>query len=125
MIPVKLTRDEARAVQQYFFLFLDQLSSYKLKYADTEEERLQQYLILDQYDQVKKLFEKKLLGTSNSLLFNFTDSQAIILHKLLLNLPIEAKDVYLVSLRILICNLIYAQITEILFTREKELVPMV
>jgi hypothetical protein len=114
MVPIKLERDEARAIQQYFFPYLVEVCRLKKRDAADQDETLTQIIIIDTFDQVCKLFEKKLSNISNVLHFKFTDAQAIVLYKLLMNMPIENQNVWLVNLRQLICNIFYNEILELI-----------
>jgi len=114
MIPVKLERDEARAMETYFFDFIKQIIHYSKKIADSDNEKILQHLIGDQFEQIELLFKKKLLNKSNKLHFNFTDSQAIILYKFLFNFPIDSKEVWLQMLRQRFCNLLYDPVMKII-----------
>lgn len=114
MITVQLTRDEARAVQQYFFYYLDELCQLKYRDSQTDDDRMMQLIIIDSFQQIRKLFAKKLFNKGNKITFNFTITQAVIFYKLLSNLPLERENVYLVTLRQLIMNIIYAPIEKIL-----------
>lgn len=114
MITVKLTRDEARAMQQYFFHYLHDVCCMKERQATDMENKMSEHLIKDTFHQVRIIFEKKLFNKGNNIKFNFTDSQAIILYKLLLHIGIDDRNVWLQQLRQLFCNLLYEQIVDII-----------
>lgn len=110
MIRIKLTRDEARACQQYFFIYLQQVCEMKIRHADKQDEILYQYVICDLFNQVQLQFEKKLLTAANNLTFKLTVSQGIVLFKLLEALPLDQKDIWLIQLRQLFLNIIYPEL---------------
>lgn len=118
MIIVKLTRDETRCIQQYFFPYLDELCKMKERQAVKDSDRHAQHMVLDLYKQAKKVIDRKLLTTADKFSIRFTDSQAIILHQLLLALPLDAKNIYLVTLRQLLCNVILKEINAVLFVHQ-------
>ena len=120
MIIVKLTRDETRCIQQYFFPFLDELCKMKERQALQDSDRHAQHMVLDLYKQAKKVIDRKLLTTADKFSIRFTDSQAIILHQLLLALPLDANNVYLVNLRQLLCNIIVKEINAVLFVNQMQ-----
>jgi len=121
MIDIKLERDEARALQQYFFVFLERLCISREKEATTDSEKMLQHLLKNQFHQVQQLFYKKLMNKSNTLKFSFTDSQAIVLYNLLFNFPIHPDQVYMINLRLLFCNLLYDPIMKIIDLEEIKL----
>lgn len=107
MITFKIERDQARTLQQYFFPYLDEYCRLKQRDSIAIDEQLTQFVIFDLYRQVKVIIEKKLLTVSHTLKVNLTDSQAAVFHKLLLALPLDGSNVWMVYVRQLICNIIY------------------
>lgn len=119
MIQIKLTRDEARAMQQYFFFYLEEVCQMKERHSSSLEDRMNEHIITDTFHQVKILFEKKLFNTGNNLRFKLTDTQAIILYKLLMNFPLDQNNIWLLQTRQLFCNIIYTSLLQIFDTEKK------
>jgi len=90
----------------------------KERQAVKDSDRHAQHMVLDLYKQAKKVIDRKLLTTADKFSIRFTDSQAIILHQLLLALPLDAKNIYLVTLRQLLCNVILKEINAVLFVHQ-------
>jgi len=107
LIKISLTRDEARAIEQYFFTYLEQVCTMKINQEKDQDDRLWQQLIEDQFLQVKKSFTRKLLTTQKKFTFTFTISQSIVMFQLLRAFPIHKDEVYLLQLRNLIMNIFY------------------
>lgn len=107
MIKLKLSRDETRCIEQYYFPYLDLYCETKQRDALQESEKLMHRVLIDLYHQVKRVIQKSLVSDKIKFTLKFTDSQAIILHKLLLTVPLQEKDFYIFHLRQKICDVIY------------------
>lgn len=118
MIPVKLERDEARALQQYFFVFLERVCISRETNATTDNEKMLQHLFKEQFHQVQQLFYKKLLNRGNKMKFPFTDSQAIVLYNLLFHFPIHHDQIYMIQLRNNFCELLRKPVMDLIKLEE-------
>lgn len=107
MIPVKMERDQARSIQQYFFKYMEETLKTQERDALTTGTKMFQHLIRELFYQVQQLFEKKLLNKGNNIKFDFTNGQAIVLYNLLFNFPISEREVYMIQLRQLLLNILY------------------
>lgn len=114
MIEFTLHRDQARTVQQKFFIYLQQYISLKKRDTSIDDGKVQYMIIDDLFNQVRKIFDRKLLSTAEKFKFSFNNSQAIVLYELLMNLPLDSIDVYDCTLRQMICNLIHTEISKII-----------
>lgn len=109
---IKLTRDQARSVQHHFFPYLVAVCEMKVEHPAGSEDLLNNKMIVCILQEIRVLFEKKLLTRSNKFLFRFSDAQGIIFYKLLMNLPIIADQFWLINLRLHICDVLHLQMCE-------------
>ena len=112
MMIIKLERDHARSVQQYFFPFLEMLCKTKLKDAQGIDDQLNCRVILSIFDEVVYDFDKKLFTTAAKFTFKLSDAQGITLYKLLMLLPINSREVFLINLRSMIIDTLHRQMCE-------------
>lgn len=112
-IKIKLERDQARAIQQYFHPYLVQLCDTRVKdcFGDidaTLNARAMQSLFL----QVAKIIDKRLLTQAMEFNLAFTYAESLAYYTILMQLPILSNQVYLVNLRQLVCDTIHNQLIE-------------
>ncbi|MBG9376957.1 hypothetical protein I5907_11990 [Panacibacter sp. DH6] len=111
MMKLKLSRDEARLADEKFFGPI--LMIYKMKVRDAptwSAEWCNQKVLLSLIIDVRVAFKKKLLSSSNTFIFNFSDGHGIALYHLLMQYPVDTYSVYNVLTRQKICNTLHAQI---------------
>lgn len=109
---IKLTRDQCRSVQNHFFPYLVQVCAMKVDHPADSEELLTNKIIVCILQEIRIIFERKLLTKSNNFLFRFSDAQGIIFYKLLMNLPLQADRFWLINLRSFICDRLHLQMCE-------------
>lgn len=113
MMQIKLTRDQARAVQRNFLNYLGQVAEMKvLDSAKNIDENLNCRVIRSLMRDIAKKYEKKLLTAANTLRFNFTDAEGITLYKMLMAVPVPADQFWYCNLRTHICDTLHRQISE-------------
>jgi hypothetical protein len=113
---LKLERDQARAVRDNFFPYLEMLCD--TKYQELKHERdtfgsLNVLLVRSLLLEVVKMFDRKLLTDSNRFTFKFNQAQGITIDILLLQVPLNPKDVWLCNLRQLITDTLHQQIIDL------------
>ncbi len=113
---LKLERDQARAVRENFFPYLEMLC--ETKYNDCVRERdtfgsMNVLIIRSLFLEVVTFFDKKLLTEGNRFTFKFHTAQAVTLYSLLLQVPLNPKDVWHCNLRQLITDTLHQQIMQL------------
>ena len=104
---LKIDRGQARSVQQRFFPYLVQLCDMRIRDTKNEQDLLIAKLVRSVLTDVQIKFDRKLIGFAERFTFKFTDSESIVLYKLLMLLPLDAKDVWLTQLRQYIIECLY------------------
>lgn len=110
MIKLNLERDQARSIQQNFFPFLVQYCDLKIRDSQDDQDRMISKLTRSILQDITKAFEKKLNGISNKISFKLQDSQAVILYRLFMMLPIQADQFYLVNIRMHITDYLHREL---------------
>jgi hypothetical protein len=114
-ITLKLTRDQARTVQQSFFPYLLMLIESRLQteiYSGNVDALLSIRANRILFQQVVKMFDRKLLTEGHKFTFQFTLPNALPLYGYLRELPIEAKDFYHINLRQHIIEVLHRQLSD-------------
>lgn len=110
---LKLERDQARAVQRDMFPYMELLLENKVDHCrDSVDEYLNAIVARCLFLEVVKIFERKLLTKGNVFTFKLTVAQALPFYQVLMSLPINGKQVWLLNLRQLICDTLYNQFLE-------------
>lgn len=117
-IIVKLERDQAATIVHKFFPFLDRLCISKITNSYTDDEQLVYTVIHCIFQDVQKMFAKKLFTEGNRFTFNLSKAEGITLYKLLMAFPIDSKQVYMLNLRQLITDSIHNQLTKPAYEKE-------
>lgn len=107
----KLTRDQARVVQQNFFPYLVQLCETRILDNETNiirqlQERSTKILLL----QVCKIFDRKLIGVAQKMKFDIELPNAIAFYTLLQLMPISGTEIFLINLRSYLVNVLHQQL---------------
>ena len=119
MVAMKISRDEAREVQRFFFPYLQQRCLLKMRealmkrQADMEEatkELLVHRMMLSLVKDVNKKFDRKLLTIANTFTIKHTDAEAIAMYQLLMIMPISSRQPFNVMLRQKMCNFYFDQL---------------
>lgn len=97
---IKVTRDEARAVQQNFFPFLQQLCDMRIRQADHDDDLLfLARLFACIFRDIKRKFDLRLVGFSQLFKIELKEHEAIVFYKLLLSVKLDPQNVWLIHLR--------------------------
>ncbi len=111
MIKIKLTRDQARLIEQNCLPYMVMLTEMKVHDTSTlGPEYFISKILNSLITEVHVSFKRKLLGKGNNLSFPFTDAHGIAFYSLFLTHPIEAKQEYLINLRQQVCDIMHKQI---------------
>lgn len=115
MITLKLTRDEARTIDHYFFSYLDRLIfTFKpIGVKEKEEEILSNIFLKDIFTQIDKIIKRKLISSSAKFKIKLTNSQAVVLYRILMLLPLDPNDIYLINLRNSTINYLHKELLKI------------
>ena len=111
MMKLKLNRDEARFADENFFSPI--ILIYKMKVRNAEMDSAAYYnskVLLSLINDISIAFKRKLLSSSNTFLFHFSDGHGIALYHLLMQHPVDTYSVYSVLTRQKICNAMHTQI---------------
>jgi hypothetical protein len=110
---IKLSRDQARFVQQYFFPYMERLLETKVLQSEKDqEENLLAKLMRSIFICVQLKFARKLSGFSKKFAFDLQDHEGIIIYRLLMAFPIQADQIYMQHLRQYITDTIHAQLAK-------------
>lgn len=110
---LKLERDQARAIRQDFFPYLESLC--EMHYQDTRQDtnmNLTVLVIRSLFIDLVKHFDQKLLTTANNFTFKLSDAHGITLYLLLMQLPLRLDQYWLVNLRQLVVDTLHHQMSE-------------
>lgn len=108
---LKLTRDEARTIQQNIFPYLLQVCDMKVQTTPfNQDENLLAKVFRSITRDIKLKLDKKLVGTSNSCSIALNDSETIIFLRSLQATPIEPHNVWMLQLVSKIINELYQEI---------------
>lgn len=119
MILLRITRDESREMQRFFFPYLQERCLMKMREAimrrqvDLQEankellvHRMMHSLVAD----VKKKFDRKLLTIANAFTIKHSDAEAIGMYQLLMIMPISSRQPFQLMLRQRLCDFFYDQL---------------
>lgn len=112
MIILKLTRDQARSVQLNFFPYLSLLCEKNIRDTTNPDETLNARMIYCILNEIRKDVEKKLFNTAKKIKFKFSDAQAIVMYKLMIALPLQPDQIWLINLRQHIVNILHIELCE-------------
>lgn len=112
MILLKLTRDQARSVQVNFFPYLSLLCEKNIADTTNPDETLNARMIYSILNEIRKDFEKKLFNTAKKIKFKLSDAQAVVMYKLMMSLPLQPDQIWLVNLRQHIVNILHIELCE-------------
>lgn len=115
-ITVKVIRDQARAVQENFFPFMELLCKTRIK--ETEDagqfnENMNEIIVDSLLAEIKSEFETRLGFQANGFIIGFSQPQAIAFLKLLSQLPPNTAFPYLNDLRSFFITELENQVFEI------------
>jgi hypothetical protein len=100
---VKLDRDQARCIQQNFFPYMELLVQNRIDHSSIDQ-TLNCRLINSIFQEVKLVIDKKLVTTGNQFTIKFSIAQSIVFYQLLMELPINSKEIFLINFRFWICD---------------------
>lgn len=111
MIRLRLSRDQARHIERDFFPYMLMVCKMKVREAIEETEDYFTYkMILSLIHDVDVAFKKKLLTSSHTFNFNFSDAHGLCLYRFMMKQPINENVVYSVILRQMICDALFQQL---------------
>lgn len=119
MILLKITRDEAREVQRFFFPYLLERCLLKMRDAvlhrqvnmeEANSQLLVHRMMHSLITGIKKKFDRKLLTIANVFTINHTDAEAIAMYQLLMIMPLDGKQPFQCMLRQRICNFYFDEL---------------
>lgn len=109
-IEIKLTRDQARAVQQSFFPYLEMLTDLKIREnLENVDAVLSHRALKILFMQVVKQFNKKLDTQAMKFTFFLPLPNALAFYNLLNELPLQGHEVYALNLRQHLVSVIHRQ----------------
>lgn len=108
---LKLTRDEARAIQQNFFPYMMQVCDMQIRQTQYNEGENMIFRIIRciVFDIIRK-FDLKLIGFANKFQFDLKEREAIVMYRMLLSQPIDQKNVWMQNLRDRVVAILYQQL---------------
>ncbi len=110
---LKIERDDARTIQQNFFPYLSQLIEVKVKSPQATEIEITTWKIIRSlFKTVSLKFDRKLLTDARKFSINFTEAEGIAFYTMLMKMPIDAGQAYMIFLRDSICRVLHKQISE-------------
>lgn len=112
IIKIKMERDEARAIQN-FFQFWYMLCNTKKKHPDIAGSiglQMTWVLLESILAQVEDKFTKRLTGIAQRFIFSFTPAEASAIYTFLMAQPIPADNIWLLTLRQNMIELLQQQI---------------
>ncbi len=111
MILLKLKRDQARCIDDYFFPYMIAVAVMKMNNAGKlSDEYLNAKVLYTLIIEVEKIFRRKLASEANKFNFKLNDAQGITFDKFLMNHPMNAEEFYLNHLRQHIIDVLFKQI---------------
>lgn len=112
-INIKLDRDQARAVREQFMPYMKMLCETRLTDARPNvDDYLNCMVIRSLFLDLVEIFDKKLDTVARQFTFKFSAAAAITFYKLLMILPINSCEVWLINLRNHLTNFIHREILE-------------
>lgn len=111
-IILKLTRDQARAVQQNFCPYLERLCESKIRLAVSEDERLIYMIIRCLFLDIYRMLSKKLLSDAIRFKLQLSEAEGVTLYKLLIAFPLPSDQVWYINLRQMIIDVIHSQLQQ-------------
>lgn len=113
MLTLKMTRDQARMIEQNFLPFI--LMNCQVQIHDNAD-HLVRYLskrvMLSLMREIDVIFKRRLLGTGNKMNIKLSDAHAIVFYVKMMEHPVEDKEVHMILLRQKICDYIYQQLID-------------
>lgn len=110
---LKLTRDESRTIQQHFFPYMMQRIEMEIRQnSHNEAEQMLCRVIRCITIDIKRKFDLKLIGFAQKFQFDLKEREAIIFYRSLLKQPIDEKNVWMISLRDRVINVLYKALSE-------------
>ncbi|MGN6478312.1 MAG: hypothetical protein ACTHKV_13890 [Flavipsychrobacter sp.] len=104
MITLRTIRQQVEVVKDYFYPYINRFKQTRLNNVINQnmasEEYLSAVVINCLLTEIETLLTKKLINNKGfKIKFEFTDAQAVVLYKTLLNLPLPAGQVYMNMVR--------------------------
>jgi hypothetical protein len=102
MIPLKITRDEARELVDFFFPLLDEICQVRIrdaKVSKDDDAGMVGRMVLCLFRQVDHAFKKKLLTKQKTFTIQLSEAEGICLYQLLMAFPIDERMEYEIWLR--------------------------
>lgn len=111
MVTIKIKRDEARLIEKSFLPYLILRATTKINDSEALSEGfLSGKILYSLLSKVKDRFEKKLRTDAVKFKIKIDDAEGIAFYSGLMNFPIEAKQVYMITLRQRLCDQIHQQL---------------
>lgn len=113
MVRFKLSRDQAREIEEKFFPYMMLAEKMKLRDARMHEyEFFITKMKISLLHDIIITFKRKLLTDQKKFLFKFPDHHGICLYQLLIKQPVDSTRVYDVWLRQNLMNVLHKQLLE-------------
>lgn len=110
---LKLSRDEARCVQHNMFPYLLSWCDMQVVHTGTDQgQNLVARIIRCVARDIKLKLDKRLMGFANKFSFQFNECEVIVFYKLLLLMPIEIHEVWMLQVRQFILNQLHLYLNE-------------
>lgn len=110
-ITLKLDRSQLAAVDEYFLPYLEmQVTTWMRDCEHDVNAHLNACVISCIHQELVQILRHRLTGPANRFQFKFSTAQAITLYKLLMCLPINYSQVWLINLRQLITDTLHQQL---------------
>lgn len=108
---LKLTRDEARCIQQHFLPYMIQVCQMKCRADQSNEDALLLAKVVrcTMYD-IGRMFDRRLNGFGKKFVFNFREAEGIILYKMMLAFPVKAEEFWHQIIRNSVIDILCKQI---------------
>lgn len=113
MITIKLSRDQSRILQSAWLPYLVKLCQVKIKDATTDDEIMMAKLSASIVHEVQLMFDKKLDNRGNEFEYKFKDHHAAILYNLLLQLPLDPIQIFILNLRTHITSILHKDLLQL------------
>ena len=110
---LKLTRDEARTIQQHFLPYMMQVCDMQVRQtAANEGENMIFRIIRCIAVDIQRKFDLKLIGFAQKFQFDLKEREAIVIYRMFLSQPIDKKNVWMTTLRDRIVTILHGQLSE-------------